>query len=494
MKNENTGASRTSWIWRTSRAHVSGRASHAAVLGLGISLIACTVTDGVRSTGSDGAGSSVTTAQPADSSTAAGTTMHWDPGPPECTNNLVLDGGFELGTPSPVWSEASLTFGSPLCDSSCTEDAGASPHTGAWWAWFGGVGGESPPTTEAASLEQLVTIDAEYPFLRFYFQIRTGASTGDDTFTVELDGATIFAVTDLDISDYATYTEVILDVGAWADAAEHTLRFSSEHPGTGLTSFFLDDVSLYSCSEPSDDGTTSGSSFIDEGDIGKGPFECDLFAQNCPPGEKCMPWAGDGGGAWNAVRCSPVADDPGQPGEECTVEGSGTSGVDSCDVGAMCWDVDPETNVGVCQSMCIGNESNPVCEDPDTFCTVANDGVIFLCLPTCNPILQDCPDMVDACYPIGGLFTCAPDVSGEMGAYGDPCQYINVCDPGLFCVDPAMVPGCAGAEGCCSEVCDIEDEGFVCMGEAGGQQCQAWFAEGEAPPGFENIGICAIPA
>ena len=39
------------------------------------------------------------------------------------------------------------------------------------------------------------------------------------------------------------------------------------------------------------------------------------------------------------------------------------------------------------------------------------------------------------CYPrgINEVFTCVPDASGEMGVYGDPCEYINVCDPGLFC-------------------------------------------------------------
>ena len=65
-----------------------------------------------------------------------------------------------------------------------------------------------------------------------------------------------------------------------------------------------------------DDGTTldttdAGAGFIYGAPDGGGiSFECDLFEQDCPPGEKCMPWANDGGGAWNATRCSPVADNP----------------------------------------------------------------------------------------------------------------------------------------------------------------------------------------
>jgi hypothetical protein len=78
--------------------------------------------------------------------------------------------------------------------------------------------------------------------------------------------------------------------------------------------------------------------FISNDDYGGGQtYECDLWKQDCPPGEKCMPWANDGGGSWNATRCTPLAEDPRQPGEPCTVEGSGVSGRDDCDIRAMCW-------------------------------------------------------------------------------------------------------------------------------------------------------------
>ena len=55
-------------------------------------------------------------------------------------------------------------------------------------------------------------------------------------------------------------------------------------------------------------------------------------------------WANDGGGAWNATKCEEIPPEPDGVGEPCTVEISGTSGVDTCVLGAMCWDVDPETN------------------------------------------------------------------------------------------------------------------------------------------------------
>ena len=242
-----------------------------------------------------------------------------------------------------------------------------------------------------------------------------------------------------------------------------------------------------------DTGTDSACNFLCPLDNGDQFFECDIFAQDCDPGEKCMPWANDGGSSWNATRCSPIAENPGQPGDECTVEGSGVSGLDDCDLGSMCWDVDPETNIGTCVAMCSGDEASPVCEDPSTACVNVNDGAIVLCLPACDPLLQDCPEG-QACYGIDDAFTCVPDASGEMGLYGDACEYINVCDPGLFCASAEVVPSCTGSLGCCSEFCDLEDESgnAQCSGAAGGQECVAW---SENPsPGFEAVGACVIPA
>ena len=243
----------------------------------------------------------------------------------------------------------------------------------------------------------------------------------------------------------------------------------------------------------SDDGPDSGISFISPPD-GEGPgFECDLFSQDCPDGEKCMPWANDGGSAWNATRCSPLDDAPGQAGDECSVEGSGVSGLDDCDLGVMCWDVDPETNLGTCAAMCQGDQANPICEDPDTTCVIANEGAIVLCLPICHPLTQDCPDG-QACYPINNDFACAPNVAGEGGVHGDPCEFVNVCQIGLACVNPDLFTNCPSG-GCCSSYCDATNPGADadCMALDAGQSCIEWYAEGEAPPGYDDTGICGIP-
>jgi hypothetical protein len=274
--------------------------------------------------------------------------------------------------------------------------------------------------------------------------------------------------------------------------------------GPTLTTGANDDDDPPATTEPTEETTTgadtgdTGVVFIDEPDGGGISFECDMFAQDCPDGEKCMPWDNMGGNSWNATRCSPIADNPGQVGDECTVEGSGTSGIDDCDISTMCWDVDPKTNIGTCVAMCTGDEAAPICEDPDTSCVIVNEGAIVLCLPACDPLLQDCAEGL-ACYPIQDAWNCAPDASGELGVYGDPCEFLNVCDPGLMCLGAGAVPAgeaCEGSAGCCSEICDITDPtgDAQCTGSAGGQTCQPWYEEGAAPPGYEDVGACALPA
>ena len=240
-------------------------------------------------------------------------------------------------------------------------------------------------------------------------------------------------------------------------------------------------------------GDDTGSVFIVPPDGGNTTNECDIWAQDCPAGDKCMPWANDGGDSWNATRCSPIDDNPGQPGDTCTVEGSGVSGLDDCDIAAMCWDVDGETNMGLCVGFCEGTEDAPFCPNPDEGCSISNDGVLILCLAYCDPLLQDCVEG-SACYPEENGFFCSPDASGpDLGAIGDPCEYINVCDPGGWCANAESVPGCAGSGGCCSGYCDVTDPNANDTCLPMGTECVPWYEPGTAPPGYEDVGVCVLP-
>lgn len=238
--------------------------------------------------------------------------------------------------------------------------------------------------------------------------------------------------------------------------------------------------------------------FICSHDLGDTIRECDVWAQDCPAGEKCMPWSNDGGSAWNDLRCSPIAPMPKAPGEPCTVVESGVSGLDDCDRRSMCWNIEPETLMGECVEFCVGSEANPLCPDPSTSCAIAGEAVLVLCLPLCSPIesafADPCSDL-QGCYPAAGTFACAPDASGELGAWGDPCEYINVCDAGLFCGNPDAVPGCRGSQGCCNDFCDLSSPyaDAYCGGALLGQVCVPWFEEGQAPAWLVDVGACVLP-
>jgi hypothetical protein len=235
-----------------------------------------------------------------------------------------------------------------------------------------------------------------------------------------------------------------------------------------------------------DDGGNDSAGFIDPTDSGGGDdFECDPWAQDCPVGQKCAPWANDNGNTWNGTHCVDVVPNPGSVGQSCTVFGGAATGEDTCTIGAMCWDVDAETLMGTCIALCSGSPDNASCPGT-TICVIVNSGALPLCLPDCDPIAQDCPGG-HGCYPVNEGFVCAPDASGNSGSYGDSCANVNACDPSLGCIDGQLVPGCISA-GCCSPFCDLN--GATCPA---GTDCLAWFEEGQAPPGFSHVGVCASP-
>lgn len=226
-------------------------------------------------------------------------------------------------------------------------------------------------------------------------------------------------------------------------------------------------------------------------------YECDIWAQDdCCEGEKCIASVNSGGSAWSVARCVPIDPDPDPVGAVCTFVVEDGVELDTCVPGAMCWSVDPETNVGVCVALCEGSDHgchlDPWSCCPDGFaCTIASSGVLILCLEFCDPIAQNCLAEGDVCRPTSDYywFGCSPDVSGDMGAAGDPCEYIYVCDPGTYCGDPAAYPGCdPNAGGCCIPFCPLDRPECT-----PGTECMPWYDPVDTPPGYENLGACTIP-
>lgn len=254
--------------------------------------------------------------------------------------------------------------------------------------------------------------------------------------------------------------------------------------------------------------TTAATTGADEGSDGEGMVvmdpdtpdvrDCSTWDNDCPRGEKCTFWASNGGGPWDATRCVPIVDNPDGLGEACEVTGDAASGLDTCDAQMMCWNVDSATNVGHCTGLCTGSPSEPTCADSCSSCSVSG-GPLAVCLNQCHPVLQDCPDG-EACYPLGETFACAPNVSGDKGHAGEPCEHVNACDSGTVCGSPDMWPPGAcepGAGGCCIPTCDTQ-AADPCPNTPEGVVCVPWYAEGEAPPATEChdwsvVGVCSLP-
>lgn len=261
---------------------------------------------------------------------------------------------------------------------------------------------------------------------------------------------------------------------------------------TGSDGGIDDGVDPSSTQSGSDDAASAdGCGFLCAPDV-SADGTCDLWAQACPPGEKCTPWGPDGW--WSSTRCVPIAPDPAAIGESCTMQESTVSGLDDCEGGALCWSDDVNVQEGVCMPLCQGSEAEPVCEGPAQQCMIGSDGVPAVCLERCDPITQDCGEG-SACVPIDDGFECTPDGQNEplLGEPCDPSSPGYPCDPGLYCAPAAEVPGCA-AEQCCASLCDLgaADPDADCEG-LDGQSCLPYFDDGMAPPGLEHVGGCAIP-
>ena len=238
-----------------------------------------------------------------------------------------------------------------------------------------------------------------------------------------------------------------------------------------------------------DDTTGTSTTTGDASDTGPtsttGPADgdpCDPWDPRCPAGSKCAPWADDGGNSWNANKCVPAGDRP--PGLGCTVEGSATSGLDTCQAGAMCWDVDPDTLAGVCVAQCQGSPQSPAC-NIGSACYTTNLGSINLCIATCDPLEAKC-DGVCVFDGSEDQFICLPDASGRAMLH-DACEFSNGCPPGSACANAALSTLCAvETDTCCLAYCDLT-VADVCGAD---QECLPFFDRGEAPPDLENVGLC----
>ncbi|MEZ4448997.1 MAG: hypothetical protein R3B09_05895 [Nannocystaceae bacterium] len=279
---------------------------------------------------------------------------------------------------------------------------------------------------------------------------------------------------------------------------EETATDTASTTHGGETSTSTDGATAGTSSSGSDSSGASSSSSSTEGsggspDLGGGLGECDPWSQDCPDGFKCMAYTDEGSQHFTGDKCSPVVDSPKALGDPCHVEGGWWTGLDDCDYGLACWNINQETNEGQCVALCTGNADTPGCPEAGDICVFWVSGISHVCLATCDPLSQDC-DVGQSCLPnwVSGAqeWVCTAEYSGDEGQEFDPCLYTNVCDPGLFCGDPSLAIECTDPQsGCCLALCDLTN--WECDGE--GAECLPFYGPGEAPPAYENVGLCGLP-
>jgi len=177
-----------------------------------------------RECGDDGCGGSCGTCGAGESCNATGQCI-----PAGCVD-ILLDGSFEAGSPSPVWNEASSEYGTSLWES-------ANANTGAWLMWTG-------PGLDDTYAEQSVVIPAGTATLGVYvFFFECVAA---DTFTLSVDGNVVATVLGTDAAYIAGYGLLTADVSAYADGAAHLVRLAG-HVTNDTCNLLADDASLLSC-------------------------------------------------------------------------------------------------------------------------------------------------------------------------------------------------------------------------------------------------------
>lgn len=223
---------------------------------------------------------------------------------------------------------------------------------------------------------------------------------------------------------------------------------------------------------------------------------CSVRAQGCIEDFRCVAWAEDGGEAWNGTKCIGTALAPVGPGQACSVVDSVTSGRDDCSTGAMCWDVDPETFEGVCVPFCGPEGDEPVCPE-GTGCMLDGFGVLALCLPPCDPLEPATCTADETCrfFPSSDAAFCIPDGGGQVLSPTIQCgDGDEACAADEVCISAANYGGC-GSPTCCTRWCDLDapDADAQCAAGRPDHACVAVFDDRPAPPGYEHLGVCAVP-
>lgn len=225
--------------------------------------------------------------------------------------------------------------------------------------------------------------------------------------------------------------------------------------------------------------------FKEPGVCGEG---CNILdPKSCGDDERCVSWncnlEPSPKQAWDDSNCRKIGKK--QLLEECKRPWE-SSIENHCGKGMVCW--------SRCRETCTGSRDKPKCSNKKEACMLSNFGFVAACLPKCDPLEPVCEDDAQVCVPNGRLnsaFVCTPGGSEKLGKYGDPCETVNQCALGHYCIASRFVDHkkCEG-DYCCTEYCDLKNKDKGCSQE--GARCVPFFGSAaKAPKAYKRVGICS---
>ena len=242
----------------------------------------------------------------------------------------------------------------------------------------------------------------------------------------------------------------------------------------------------------SEAGSEEGCFFEDCDDMVSEALACDPYIQDCPEGQKCVPYDADpdeGVAFWACV------DILGQvpAGEPCVYE-PGALPKDDCDGESFCQGARPLEGdgpwLGICSPFCLGDPSDPTCPENHE-CTGLEFAPPEYCAQQCIPLLQeDCAEG-STCQWSGARFECMAEL--EQLPTGLTCGELNDCAAGNICVI-ADVVNCE-ADNCCASYCNLEDGDGPCQAIDPEYVCVEFFEQGWPgdPSPLDVLGVCVLP-
>jgi hypothetical protein len=188
------------------------------------------------------------------------------------------------------------------------------------------------------------------------------------------------------------------------------------------------------------------------------PDECHPLEQECGAGYKCGRLIEATNPTVTRTTCVP--DGTRAPGSACSYgDIAAAEGYDDCTAGAVCL-------LGTCRAIC--DVADELACDGGA-CTLTGsyfeefEFQIGMCLPSCDPVEQDCAEADGACYLVAANLTgvCAPPALGsEELVQGDVCEAANGCATGHGCLLPETIDD-PEAPVTCAFFCNPPGEGNI---------------------------------